>query len=202
MLNKFMKNNVLKKLLLLSLCFCMLCVIGCGGQKSKLVSDADLSSSSYALGDYMGDYTVTDIEGNSYTFSDLLETKKAIVLNFWFINCGPCQMEFPYLQAASDAYSDDVAVIAINPTDDKENSIKKYATQNKLQIPLVKGDVSWVTAFNLKGFPTTVVIDRYGSVAFMHMGAVTEEGVFEKIFEFFTSDGYKQTTVQNISDIK
>ena len=196
-----MKTINFKKVIILLVCLCLVFSVGCG-KKHNLVSGAELQSSSYKLGDYMGDYTVTDVNGNSYTFSELLESKKAIVLNFWFVNCGPCQMEFPYLQAAADKYSDDVAVIAINPTTDSENDIKKYATQNELSIPLAKGDLAWNTAFSIQGFPTTVVIDRYGSVAFSHMGAVTQEGVFEKTFEFFTADNYKQTTIRNIEDIK
>ena len=196
-------KNLFKKLFAVIICLCLLCASGCAGEgKAKLVGDADLSSSSYALGDYMGDYTVTDTNGNTHTFSELLKTKKAIVLNFWFVNCGPCQMEFPYLQSAADKYSEDIAVIAINPTTDKENDIKKYATQNQLTIPLVKGEESWINAFGIQGFPTTVVIDRYGKIAFSHMGAVTEDGVFEKIFEFFCDKNYKQSIIKNISDIK
>lgn len=202
MLSDACMNNI-KKIITLILCLCMICcVTGCGDNSSGLISDANLSSSSYKLGDYMGDYTVTDINGNTHTFSDILKDKKAVVLNFWFINCGPCQMEFPYLQTAADTYSDDIAVIAINPVDSKTASIEKYAKQNELTIPMAVGDEAWVTAFGLQGFPTTVVIDRYGSIAFMHTGAVTEDGVFEKIFEFFTADGYKQTTVNSINDIK
>ncbi len=200
--NYYMKNGILSKFVAVLLCFCVICLAGCANGGNGLIANADLGVSSYQLGDYMGDYTITDVNGNIYTFSDILKDKKAIVLNFWFINCGPCQMEFPYLQKAAISYDNDVAVIAINPTTDKENNIKKYATQNELSIPLVKGEESWINAFSLKGFPTTVVIDRYGSIAFMHMGAVTEDGVFEKIFKFFTADGYKQTTIKNISDIK
>lgn len=196
-----MKNFVLNKFVTAFLCLCLICFVGCADGGSGLITNADLATSSYNLGDYIGDYTVTDVNGNTHTFSDILKEKKAIVLNFWFINCGPCQMEFPYLQKAADTYGDDVTVIAINPTTDKENNIKKYATQNKLSIPFVKGEQSWVTAFGIRGFPTTVVIDRYGSVAFMHMGSVTQDGVFEKIFEFFTADNYKQTIINNIDDI-
>ena len=200
--NRYMSIKIFKSFLAIVLCSCILCATGCGKAKHHLVSDAKLFDSNYKLGDNMGDYTVTDVNGKSYTFSELLKTKKAIVLNFWFINCGPCQMEFPYLQAASDSYSDDVAVIAINPTDDNEQKIQKYATQNELSLPLVKGEPDWINAFSLQGFPTTVVIDRYGVVSFIHMGAVYEAGVFEKLFEFFSSDKYKQTTITNFSDIK
>ena len=195
-------RNLFKKLFAIIVCFSLLCVTGCGKDKAQLVGGANLSSSHYALGDYMGDYTVTDINGKTHTFSELLKTKKATVLNFWFVNCGPCQMEFPYLQSAADKYSEDIAVIAINPTTDKENDIKKYATQNELTIPLVKGEEAWISAFKIQGFPTTVVIDSYGKIAFTHMGAVTQDGVFEKIFEFFCDKDYKQSIIKNISDIK
>lgn len=196
---------ILKKFIVFILCAC-LCLCFFSGCKdnvtSNLVSNADLSSSSYKLGDYMGDYSITDINGNTHTFSEILKSKKAIVLNFWFINCGPCQMEFPYLQKAADAYREDVAVIAINPVDNKAEKITKYAKQNELTLPLAVGEPAWINAFNLKGFPTTVVIDCYGKVAFTHTAAITEDGVFEKIFEFFTADDYKQTVINNIDDIK
>ncbi len=179
----------------------MLSCCGCGGDnKSGLIKDANLVDSNYKLGDYMGDYTVTDINGNKYTFSEILKEKEAIVLNFWFINCGPCQMEFPFLQSAYNKYSDDIEVLAINSVDGKKDSVTKYANQNELTLPMIVGETSWVTAFSLQGFPTTVVIDRYGKIAFIHMGSITQEGVFEKIFDTFTDKNYEQKTYQNLSD--
>ena len=204
-----MKNNVFKLVITTFLCICMVFFTACGDEKNienkdsnVLISDAVLSECSYSLGDKMGDYTVTDVNGNEYVFSELLKSKKAIVLNFWYVNCGPCQMEFPFLQAAADKYSDDVVVLAINPTDDRENDIQKYATKNELSIPLIKGDLAWNTAFSIRGFPTTVVIDRYGIVSFSHMGAVVEEGVFEKLFAHFSADDYTQKIVESLDDIK
>lgn len=177
---------------------------GCSSAKvnAELVKDKNLAEAHYKLGDYMGDYTMTDVNGNTYTFSEILKEKKAIVLNFWFINCQPCKMEFPYLQKAYTSYNDEIEVLAINIVDDKENDIIEYAEQNAITIPMLKGENTWGTALSLQGFPTTVVVDRYGSIAFMHMGSVTDDGVFEKIFDFFTADNYKQTTIKNISDIK
>lgn len=200
-----MKNSRITKLISIIICVCFVCLsAGCAnsGRSAKgLVKDAVLSQSSYKLGDKMGDYTVTDVMGNTYTFSELLKEKKAIVLNFWFIDCMPCQMEFPNLQNAYDEYSDDVAVIAINPVDNKETDIQKFANNNSITLPMVAGESDWVTAFNVQGFPTTVVIDRYGNIAFSHVGTITEEGIFEKIFEFFTRKNYKKTTINNIEEL-
>lgn len=199
----YMKKYFLK---LVSTTICLVIVItliGCKDQKTKvsLADNPSLSLCDYKLGDLIANHSLTDVNGNTYKFSEIFKEKEAIVLNFWFINCGPCQMEFPYLQAASDAY-DDVMVFAINPTDDKPKDIQKYATQNNLSLPMIKGEQDWITAFSLQGFPTTVVIDRYGKIAFSHMGAVTQDGVFEKIFEFFVDEDYEHTTIKNISEIK
>ena len=157
-----MKNiTIFTRMIAVSLCVCLaILVVGCNNKpKAQLINDAILSESNYKLGDYIGDYSVTDINGNTYTFSQLLAEKKAIVLNFWFINCGPCQMEFPYLQNAYNQYADDVAVIAMNPVDAKEKNIQKYANDNALTLPLAKVESEWATAFGVNSYPTTIVID-------------------------------------------
>ncbi len=162
--------------------------------------DGDLSAHQFSLGDMLCDFTV-ETQDVSYTLSELLKTKKAVVLNFWFENCGPCRAEFPYLQNAYAAYADDIEVIAINPYDGTAESVQTYASNLKLTFPVIKAGEEWLTAFGLTSFPTTVVIDRYGMAAMIHKGAVTEAGVFENLFAYFTADDYVQTTVRNFSDI-
>ena len=157
----------------------------------------DDASRTFGLGDAMMDFTL----GSAYGLSDLLETKKAVVLNFWFEGCGPCRAEFPYLQKAYDKYAEKLEVLAINPYDGTDDSVAAYAQALDLTFPMIKGDMAWNAAMNLTAFPTTVVIDRYGMIAFIHKGAITEEGVFEAIFAYFTSDDYVQGTVRNLSDL-
>lgn len=197
-------KNFICKFIALTLCFVFLMfAIGCGDPTgAKLVKDAELSNSSYSLGDYMGDYTVTDINGNTHTFSDLLKEKKAIVLNFWFMDCSPCMIEFPFMQQAYTKYSDSIEILAINPVDKKESAVQKRAHELGLTFPVVLGDEAWISALKITGFPTTVVIDRYGCVAFTHTGYIAQDGAFEKIFERFSAEDYKQFTSKNADDIE
>ncbi len=169
--------------------------------KGNMRNGDDLSNATARLGDIVRDCTVTAVDGTEYKFSELLSTKKAIVLNFWFENCGPCKMEFPFFQKAYEAYSDDVVVLAINPLDGTKNSIAAYASDLGLTFPMAKGASSWAQYMSLKAYPTTVVIDRYGMICMKHGGSVTEEGVFEQIFAHFTADDYKQQTFRNLSDL-
>lgn len=170
--------------------------------KTILIDDTDSQEVIYELGDVIQDFEVVAIDGNTYKLSELLKEKKAVVLNFWFLNCGPCKMEFPYMQQAYEEYKDKIEVIAINPVDGTNDNILAYAQENGLTFPMAAGDVKWQTAMTLEAYPTTVVIDRYGTIAMIHKGSITEKETFIKIFEYFTSDDYEQTTLRSINDIK
>ena len=153
------------------------------------------------LGGVFCDFTVTSADGTEYTLSELLKTKKAVVLNFWFHNCGPCRMEFPHLEEAYAKYSDVLEVIAINPMDGTNASVLEYADELGLSFPVAVGDGYWVEAMGTRGYPTTVVIDRYGTVGFVHSSAFSSADEIEKLFGFFTAEDYTQTTIRNLSDI-
>ena len=64
----------------------------------NMIGDEDQSGDYFNIGDAMPDFELTLPDYSVITLSQLLEKKKAVVLNFWFMNCQPCKMEFPYLQ--------------------------------------------------------------------------------------------------------
>lgn len=151
-------------------------------------------------GDVMFDFTVTDTNGNAHTLSKLLETKKAVVVNLWFVNCNPCKAEFPYLNSAYSSYSDEIEVLAINPEGDSEEAIAEFAAEYGLSFPTVKGDAAWKDTIATLAYPTTIIIDRFGTVGLIHTGGVDSAKVFEDAFAYFTADDYVQSTLANITD--
>ena len=170
--------------------------------KTALRTDFDLATETVALGDVMFDFSFTDTDGTSYKLSDLLKTKKAVVLNFWYTNCGPCKMEFPHLQAAYELYADKLSLLAMDPlAEDNNESIAKFKTDNALNIPMGSCDSNWEKAFQISGFPTTVVIDRTGVVAFMYAGMMTDQAVIERVFAYYTADNYVQKVTTNPDDL-
>lgn len=179
--------------------------------EAKPADASALSSTVFTLGDVMCDFTVEAVGHTgeptdssvtqTYTLSELLQDKKAVVLNFWFENCGPCRMEFPFLQEAYEQYADEVAVLAINPLDGTPLSVAAYAADLGLTFPVAAGDSVWAQALSLSAYPTTVVIDRYGMIAMIHKGAITETETFTKIFDHFTAEDYVQHTARNLDDI-
>lgn len=170
--------------------------------KTFLQDGSELTDVSFGLGNIIRDCTVTAVDGTVYRFSDLLAEKKAIVLNFWFLNCGPCRTEFPYLEEAYKAYSSEIAVLAINPLDETNEKISSYAQELGLTFPMAAGDAEWQSCMNLTAYPTTVIIDRYGMICLIHRGSITETQIFAGIFEYFTADDYRQTIFRNLSDME
>ncbi|MBR6514158.1 MAG: redoxin domain-containing protein [Clostridia bacterium] len=166
-----------------------------------LEEKVDLTGISYDLGDIIHDFTVCDAEGNEHKLSDILKDKKMVMLNFWYLNCMPCKMEFPYLEEAYQQYNDKLEVIALNPVDGTNATVSAFADEMGLSFPMSVCDPIWESAMQLSAYPTTVIIDRYGMIGMIHKGYITETDTFNDIFEYFTSDGYVQSTVKNISDI-
>ena len=164
--------------------------------------DGGDGSVTYELGDIIRDFTVTAVDGAEYRMSELLEEKKAVILNFWFLGCGPCRIEFPYMQEAYEDYSDKIEILALNPYDGTFETVSQYADEAGLTFPMAVADSEWQSRMNLTAYPTTVVIDRYGMIAMIHKGSIPDSDVFRKLFGYFTSDGYQQATIRNLSDIK
>lgn len=166
------------------------------------MADGDLANITYALGDVMMNFSVTDVDGKVWVLSELLQEKQAVVLNFWYLQCAPCKAEFPHLQEAYEKYSDKIAVLALNPINDDREGIANYALENGLTFPMAYCDPAWEQAMQLTAYPTTVIIDRFGTIALIHKGSVDEAKVFEDAFEFFSAEDYEQTTVENIKDLE
>ncbi len=176
---------------------------------SKPVTEGTLKNS-YSLGDVMYDFSVTDVNGTTYKLSEILETKKMVMLNFWYIECSWCNKEFPGLNDAYVNYQDKLEILAINDYKrDTLNEVKSFPTtgtykDDNLVMPMFKiTDTKSLTIgkFGNSGYPTTVIIDRYGVVSMIESGAIVGEAKWNKIFNHFTSDDYTQMLVEKAEDL-
>ncbi len=180
---------------------------------SKPVTEGGLKSN-YNLGDVMYDFTLSDVKGNTYKLSEMLNTKKMVMLNFWYIDCSWCNKEFPGLNDSYDKYKDKMELLAINDYGDSLNEIIHFPTtgsyeEDNLVFPLCKtaNDANSLTIDKFGGFagntgyPTTIIIDRYGVICMIEQGAIVGESKWNKIFDHFTSDNYEQKLVKDSADL-
>ena len=160
-------------------------------------SFSGLGAESLSLGSAMPDFTVETVNCGSFTLSEALKEKKAVLINLWASWCGPCEMEFPYLQKAYELYDDVVAVIALS-TEKKDTPqvLTAYAEEHGLTFPIGSDStLNFGSAFHIQGVPTNIIVAQYGNVAFIEAGAQPSVSAFTRLFDVFTSDSYTQTRV-------
>ena len=163
--------------------------------------EGDLSSVTYKLGDLMLDFSVTGPDGTEYKFSELLEQKKAVILNFWYLQCEPCKAEFPHLQEAYEKYSDDVALLVMNPVNQDNAEIEQFRKDNGYTFPMMACDPMWEKAMQITAYPTTVVIDRNGYITLRHTGSIDGPETFEAMMSYFSAEEYEHTVFKNLDEL-
>ena len=168
--------------------------------KTQLLSDTGLEDTVYRLGDIMRDFTLTDKNGVSYTLSDLLSEKNAVVLNFWYNTCKFCLQEFPGMDNVYSSFNNKLEILAINSVD----SFFVSATDS-LSFPLISDSIgienAFSSAYGAWANPATVVIDRYGVVSFLHIGALNEEEL-TALFDYYTADDYTHSEFSGYDSFK
>ncbi len=154
---------------------------------------------SYSLGDPVANFVIYDSDGNRYEIYEILKEKKVVLINFWFSTCGPCRAEFPALNASYNTYKSSVEVFAINDYPyDTLDDVTSYESKIgfELDMPLCRteyGSEASISRFPSMGYPTTVVIDRYGMISLIHVGYVSQVSIWDALFEYYISDSYDGT---------
>lgn len=152
------------------------------------------------LGQMLQDFTVTTVEGEQVTVSQVLQEKKLLVLNFWFADCPWCVREFPALELAYSRYKDEVEVIALTPYDDKDTA-SAFADRHSLSFPVGTCLASFPRYFGVTGYPTSIFIDREGRISLIHSGAITTPETFYAIFDAYTAEDYTHATYYRIDEL-
>ncbi len=107
-------------------------------------------------------FSVMTLAGKPYDITSL--RGKVVVLNFWFIGCGPCKAEMPGLnQLVADFKGQDVVflALALDPAEDLREFLKKSAFNYEV-IPDAGRLIE--EQFKITAYPTHIIIDRNGAV--------------------------------------
>ena len=147
------------------------------------------------LGEAMPDFSVKTIDGGSFTLSEALAEKKAVLINLWATWCPPCEMEFPFMEAAYEQYQDRVEIIALSiEPDDSDEVLAQYAEAHGMTFPIANdADAGLADLFVTKGIPTTILVDRFGNVALIEIGAQPSVDFFSNAFDILIGDDYTET---------
>ena len=101
----------------------------------------------------------------------LKDTKgKVVVLNFWTTWCGPCHALEPlFAHVAADFHDQPGALFLSANCDEDETLVAPYLQKGKAATEVVLAD-GLDRLFSVNSFPTVIVIDRQGKIAFRSDG--------------------------------
>lgn len=170
---------------------------------SALIKDENLADTQLKLGDIMYDFTVTDPEGNRINLSEMLSEKKMALINFWYTGCSWCVTEFPYMEEAYQMYQDKVGIVALDPLGETDAAIAAFPSNYDLNLtfPLAACPTTWANTFSIQGYPTSVIVDRYGMIVLIEAGAITSLRPFTSLFETLTADDYTQKLYAGVGEL-
>ncbi len=141
------------------------------GAVGQSETEDDLQSN--LLGKKAPPFEVTDINGNKVSLSDLAKQKMVVVLNFWFTQCAPCNMEIPELNKLVAEFKNKSVVFVALATNDKETLTEFFKT-NKFDYKQVADCIQLSNRYGVFGFPTNIVLDKESKVVLCESGYNTE----------------------------
>lgn len=100
---------------------------------------------------------------------------KAVVVNFWASDCGPCKQEMPQLERASRRWAaKDVVVLGIDELDFR-GPARRFVHAHGITYPIAfdgLGDA--VAPYGVRFTPTTFFVDRHGRIVERVLGPMKD----------------------------
>ena len=116
------------------------------------------------------DFALKDSNGQTVHLSDY--KGKVVLLDFWATWCGPCKIEIPWFMEFEQQYKDrGFAVLGVSMDEDGWSVVKPYIQNMKINYRIVLGDEQVGDLYGgLDSLPTTLILDRQGKIASIHIG--------------------------------
>jgi peroxiredoxin len=116
------------------------------------------------------EFSLKDANGQTVHLADY--KGKVVLLDFWATWCGPCKIEIPWFMDFEKQFKGEgFAVLGVSMDEDGWTAINPYVKNMKMNYRVLLGNDQISTAYGgLDSLPTTLLIDRDGGIASVHVG--------------------------------
>ncbi|MCF6322933.1 MAG: TlpA family protein disulfide reductase [Gammaproteobacteria bacterium] len=124
-------------------------------------------------------FTLPDLDGTPRSISEW--DGKMLVINFWASWCKPCLREMPAFTRLQQHYRDQgVQFIGVALDDVRDVTAFLDRLEPRINYPILLGDGNTFETPMAYGnqygiLPHTVIVDKYGKIAYTHFGSLTYE---------------------------
>lgn len=123
-------------------------------------------------------FSLTDASGKRVRISDF--KGHVVILDFWATWCHGCKTEIPWFMEFQNRYRQSgLAVLGVAMDDEGWKIVRPFFEKSGMNYTVVVGNEAVAKLYGLDSMPMTVVIDRKGKIAAVHVGLV-EKDAFEK----------------------
>lgn len=122
----------------------------------------------------LADQTPPDLSEGTWLNSRVASLKdfrdKHVLLDFWFIGCGPCKQDLPTVQLAQRLFGGDkFSVVSVHITAQSVQNVASYAKANEMDFPIVvdnaQGDLdAGYKELGVRFYPCYLLLDPDGKV--------------------------------------
>ena len=135
------------------------------------------------------DFTLTDAKGAPVRLSAY--RGRVVLLDFWATWCTGCKVEIPwYVEFQSKYKRSGLSALGVSMDDDGWKSVKPFLQQHKINYPTVIGNWDLGDRFGFRSMPATLLIDRDGRIADLHVGMV-DKAAFENEIQTLLKESAK-----------
>ena len=113
--------------------------------------------------------------GNKVSLKETLKPKRMLLVSFWASWCTPCRRSFPWMNDLDARYRDrGLTIVAINVDKRRDDALRFLRDVPARFTVAFDAEGKTPAAFDVKGMPSSYLIDREGRVA------TVEEGFHEE----------------------
>ncbi len=132
------------------------------------------------------DFTLSDSKGASVKLTDY--KGRVVLLDFWATWCEGCKLEIPWYMEFQNKYKESgLSVVGVSMDEDGWKSVKPFLEEKKVNYPVVIGNWDLANLFGITALPVTLLIDRNGKIADLHVGMVDKDA-FESEIQILLKD--------------
>jgi peroxiredoxin len=126
------------------------------------------------------DFTLRTMSGSNLRLAE--QRGRVVMVNFWATWCGPCRQEMPQLDRLYEKYrASGFVLLGVNVDDDPKKAAEVAAKLGVRFPVLLDTDKAVSRRYDLATMPSTVIIDRDGTVRYVHKGYLSGyEDTYEK----------------------
>ncbi len=140
------------------------------------------------MGEILPDFKAATLDGSTFTLSESLRNHDLVLINLWATWCGPCRMEFPYLEQAWEQYGSRVDVIALSIEEtDTPEVLRSFADEYGMRFAVGRDEANLFDWLGGSAIPTTVIVNKERRIVAVEIGSKPSTKAFTELFDSLLS---------------